>query len=69
MNVEDLILISVDDHVVEPPTMFDAHLPARWKEHAPRLITKDDGSDVCLLVASGFEVRSRSGDLALQSGG
>jgi predicted TIM-barrel fold metal-dependent hydrolase len=48
MNVEDLILISVDDHVVEPPTMFDAHLPARWKEHAPRLITKDDGSDVWL---------------------
>jgi len=48
MNVEDLILVSVDDHVVEPPTMFDAHLPAKWKEHAPRLITKDDGSDVWL---------------------
>jgi len=48
MNVEDLILVSVDDHVVEPPTMFDAHLSAKWKEHAPRLVTKDDGSDVWL---------------------
>ncbi len=48
MDVEDLILVSVDDHVVEPPTMFDAHLPARWKDRAPRLITKDDGSDVWL---------------------
>ena len=27
MNVEDLILVSVDDHVVEPPTVFDNQLP------------------------------------------
>ena len=30
MNVEDLILVSVDDHVVEPPDMFDDHLPAKY---------------------------------------
>ena len=27
MRTEDLILVSVDDHVVEPPTLFDNHLP------------------------------------------
>src|SRR6202045_1019652 len=45
-TVEDLILVSVDDHVVEPPTLFDAHLPDRWKEFAPRSVRKDDGTDV-----------------------
>ena len=43
---EDLILVSVDDHVVEPPTLFDNHLPAKWKDAAPRSIRKDDGTDV-----------------------
>jgi len=38
MRPEDLILVSVDDHVVEPPDLFDRHLPARWKEHAPRSV-------------------------------
>jgi hypothetical protein len=28
VNIDDLVLVSVDDHVVEPPTMFDDHLPA-----------------------------------------
>ena len=32
MQLEDLILVSVDDHVVEPPDMFDNHLPAKWKD-------------------------------------
>ena len=27
MNVDDMILVWVDDHVVEPPDMFDGHLP------------------------------------------
>ena len=46
MRAEDLILVSVDDHVVEPPHMFDNHLPERWKDLAPKFITKDDGTDV-----------------------
>jgi predicted TIM-barrel fold metal-dependent hydrolase len=48
MNTDDLILVSVDDHVVEPPNLFDQHLPERFKDVAPRVITKDDGSDVWL---------------------
>ena len=46
--MEDLVLVSVDDHVVEPPDMFDRHLPERWREEAPRLIRRDDGSDAWL---------------------
>ncbi|HTR70742.1 MAG TPA: amidohydrolase family protein [Mycobacteriales bacterium] len=46
MNVEDMIMISVDDHVVEPPTMFDAHIPDRYRDRAPKIVRQDDGSDV-----------------------
>src|SRR5262245_10785408 len=46
MRPEDLILVSVDDHVVEPPTMFDQHLAAEHKAKAPRIVRKKDGSDV-----------------------
>ena len=27
MRAEDMVLISVDDHVVEPPGMFDGRVP------------------------------------------
>ena len=43
---EDLILISVDDHIIEPPNLFDAHLPERYKADAPRIVRRDDGADV-----------------------
>jgi predicted TIM-barrel fold metal-dependent hydrolase len=46
MNVEDLILVSVDDHVVEPPGMFDGHLPDKYKDLAPKAITTEAGDDV-----------------------
>ena len=44
--MEDMILVSVDDHVFEPPDMFQQHVPAQWKDRAPRLVRKADGSDV-----------------------
>jgi hypothetical protein len=28
MNVDDMIILSIDDHAVEPPDLFDNHLPA-----------------------------------------
>ncbi|MGE4652887.1 MAG: amidohydrolase family protein, partial [Myxococcota bacterium] len=45
MQVEDLILVSTDDHVVEPPDMWDEVLPSKWKSRAPRLVHKPDGTD------------------------
>jgi len=46
MDVEDLILVSVDDHLVEPPDLFEGRLPARFEERAPRVVHRDDGTDV-----------------------
>jgi hypothetical protein len=45
MRTEDLILVSVDDHVVEPPGMFDGRLPSRYQDKAPQLIHREDGTD------------------------
>jgi predicted TIM-barrel fold metal-dependent hydrolase len=46
MRMEEMILVSVDDHVVEPPDLFDQHLPERWKPRAPRVTRLRDGSEV-----------------------
>jgi predicted TIM-barrel fold metal-dependent hydrolase len=54
MNVEDLILVSVDDHVVEPPHMFKSHVPAKWKDQVPVNVRKPDGHEVW--VFEGVEV-------------
>jgi predicted TIM-barrel fold metal-dependent hydrolase len=37
-------VISVDDHIVEPPDMFEGRLPARFADRAPRVIELDDGT-------------------------
>ncbi|MFM2073034.1 MAG: putative Amidohydrolase domain [Actinomycetota bacterium] len=44
MNTNDMILVSVDDHVIEPPTMFDAHIPEKYRDQAPKVKEADDGS-------------------------
>jgi predicted TIM-barrel fold metal-dependent hydrolase len=46
MERDDLILISVDDHIIEPPGMFAGHLPAKYAADAPRLVHREDGTDV-----------------------
>jgi hypothetical protein len=46
MNINDLILVSVDDHVVEPPNVFDDRLPAKYVEFAPKFVTNPDGTNV-----------------------
>jgi predicted TIM-barrel fold metal-dependent hydrolase len=45
MNKDDMILISVDDHIVEPPDMFKNHLAKKYIDEAPRLVHNPDGSD------------------------
>ncbi len=39
-------LISVDDHLVEPPDMFDGRLPAHLQDRAPRLVVNEHGHQV-----------------------
>jgi predicted TIM-barrel fold metal-dependent hydrolase len=46
MDAADLILVSVDDHLVEPPNMFEAHIAERFKDQAPKVVRNDRGDDV-----------------------
>jgi predicted TIM-barrel fold metal-dependent hydrolase len=46
MHVDEMVLVSVDDHVIEPPHLFREHLPASLLPDAPQLIRREDGSDV-----------------------
>jgi len=46
VDIDELILVSVDDHVVEPPDMFDGHLPDRYRDLAPRVVRTEAGHDV-----------------------
>jgi hypothetical protein len=43
MRAEDMILISVDDHIAEPADMFEAHVPDRYRDQMPRVVTDDHG--------------------------
>ena len=45
MNPDDMILISVDDHIAEPASMFENHVPAAYKERAPHVVVEDDGTE------------------------
>ena len=42
MNRDDMILISVEDHIVEPPDMFRNHLAKKYLDEAPRLVHNPD---------------------------
>ena len=39
-------LISVDDHVVEPPHTFEGRLPAHLQDRAPRIVETEQGHQV-----------------------
>ena len=39
MQMEDMVIASVDDHIVEPPDMFQGHLPADVVQ--PHIVEED----------------------------
>ncbi len=39
-------IISVDDHLVEPPDMFEGRLPKHLQERAPRVVVNERGHEV-----------------------
>src|SRR6185437_8832630 len=39
-------IISVDDHLVEPPDLFEGRLPARLQPDAPRIVVTPEGHEV-----------------------
>ncbi len=46
MKMDEMILVSVDDHLVEPDDVFVRHTPAKYKGRFPHLVTQNDGTDV-----------------------
>ena len=46
MDMNDLVIISVDDHISEPPGLFDNHLSGADLASAPKLISDKNGKDL-----------------------
>ena len=46
MKTDDMILISVDDHIIEPPDLFVNHMPKENRARAPHLGRTPEGADV-----------------------
>ena len=34
MRMDHMILVSIDDHMIEPPDMYKNHVPAKWAGEA-----------------------------------
>ena len=45
MQMDDMILVSIDDHSIEPPDMYDNHVPAKWRDLAPKVVRNAEGVD------------------------
>lgn len=45
MKMDDLVIISVDDHICEPPNLFDNHLSGELLKSAPKLLTDKNGKN------------------------
>ena len=45
MEMNDMVLISVDDHISEPPDMYDNHLSGEDLATAPKLRTTEAGTN------------------------
>jgi predicted TIM-barrel fold metal-dependent hydrolase len=43
MRIEDMILVSIDDHVIEPRDMFERHVPDKYRDAAPKVVKNDQG--------------------------
>lgn len=46
MNLDDLVLVSVDDHVIEPSDIFDGRISKRFVDQAPKVVRLDSGRQV-----------------------
>ena len=51
---QDTQIVSVDDHVIEHPNVWQDRLPAKFKEAGPKNVTEANGNDVWI-----FEGRSQ----------
>jgi predicted TIM-barrel fold metal-dependent hydrolase len=45
VQLNDMILLSIDDHSIEPPDMYERHVPAKFRDQAPKVVRNDQGID------------------------
>ncbi|MGF7235331.1 MAG: amidohydrolase family protein [Frankia sp.] len=45
MRMDDMILVSIDDHMIEPPDMYKNHVPKKWLDQAPKVVRNEQGAD------------------------
>lgn len=45
MEMDDMILVSIDDHMIKPPDMFENHVPAKWRDAGPKVLKNAEGVD------------------------
>ena len=45
MQMDDMILVSIDDHMIEPPDMYKNHVPAKWADQVPKVVRNEQGID------------------------
>jgi len=57
MRMDDMILISIDDHSIEPPDMYDRHVPAKWRDRAPKIVRNEQGNDLWVFQGEATSTR------------
>jgi predicted TIM-barrel fold metal-dependent hydrolase len=45
VQLDDMILLSIDDHSVEPWDMYKNHVPAKYRDLAPKVVRSAEGID------------------------
>ena len=45
MNMNDMVLISVDDHICEPPDLWEKHTSGEARATAPKFLTDENGKN------------------------
>jgi len=45
MRMDDMVLLSIDDHSIEPPDMYKRHVPDKYLDQAPKIVRTDQGVD------------------------
>ena len=43
MQMDDMILVSIDDHIIEPADMFEGHMPEEYADQAPKIVATTTG--------------------------
>jgi predicted TIM-barrel fold metal-dependent hydrolase len=64
MHMNDMLIVSVDDHIIEPPDVFEHHVPAKWQDKAPRMTKSSTGIDAWLYegkLAASFALNAVAG--------